>query len=455
LFGAGSAIIAALAILSSIGWTDIFANRLVNDPAGSGASRTQIAPGVNAATANPVGQRPNPIMVLPFASGSAADDARVADGFSDDLTSELSMVTALRVISRSTARLYKDRTLDVASIGAELGVRYVVDGSVHSRDGVVRIDAALTDTSSRLTIWTERFERPVAELPLVISEIIRSIARQMQLTVYLNEESRLIPKSQGDPTLDDLLTRGWGAMVRVPSDGPEANPASYFEEALKLAPDNTSAQLGFAGSQVVLANMLVGRAASFDLKRADQYLKIILEKDPHQGTALLYRGMLRRLRGDFSGARDDFLTAIEFYPSFAVAYAQVGYTFYRIGDYARGLEYIQYAMRLSPRDPGLGAWSYMAGMIELERGNDDAALAWLNRSVTLIPHGVLGRLALAAVLTHRGDAVAAHRQVEELNRIAPWLTLETVRSRLGLYSPPAETRRRFLDGVEKAFAATD
>jgi tetratricopeptide (TPR) repeat protein len=146
----------------------------------------------------------------------------------------------------------------------------------------------------------------------------------------------------------------WGAMVRLPSEGPAAGPASYFEEALKRAPDNSSAQLGFAGSQVLLASMLLGRTSEFDLKRADQFLKLVLERDPHEGTALLYRGMLRRLRGDFSGSRDDFLTAIEFHPSLAGAYAQLGYTFYRVGEYDRGLEFIQYAMRLSPRDPSLG-----------------------------------------------------------------------------------------------------
>jgi TolB-like protein/DNA-binding SARP family transcriptional activator/Tfp pilus assembly protein PilF len=454
-FGAGSALIAVLAILSSVtlGWTDIFSNHLSNDPADSSASRTQLTPDMSAATANPVGQRLNPIMVLPFsASGSTTEEAGVAETLTNDLINDLSTVTALRVISKSTSRLYKDKKFDIASIGTELGVRYVVVGSVQMRDGVARIDTVLTDTSSRSNLWTQRFDRPVTDLPSVKSEITRSIARQLQVTVYLAEEDRIVPKASGDPTLEDLLTRGWGAMVRLPSDGPATSPASYFEEALERAPDNSSAQLGFAGSQVVQATMLLGRHSEFDLKRADQFLKLVLEKDPHQGTALLYRGMLRRLRGDLSGARDDFLTAIEFHPSFAVAYAQIGYTFYRLGEYDRGLEFIQYAMRLSPRDPGLGAWSYMAGMIELERGNDAAAFAWLDRSITLIPRDILNRLALAAVLIHRGDATAAHRQVEELARIAPWLTLETVRSRLGLYAPPAETRRRLIDGVEKAFA---
>jgi TolB-like protein/DNA-binding SARP family transcriptional activator/tetratricopeptide (TPR) repeat protein len=455
LFGAVSAMIAAVAILSSLtlGWPGIFSSRLLGGPTDLNASRTQLTPGVSAATAQLSTQGLNPIMVLPFsAGGGATEEAGVAETLTSDLINDLSTVTALRVISKSTSRLFKDKKFDIASIGTELGVRYVVDGSVQMRDGVARIDAVLTDTSSRLNLWTQRFDRPATDLSSVKSEITRSIARQLQVAVYLAEEDRIAPKASGDPTLEDLLTRGWGAMVRLPSDGPATSPASYFEEALKRAPDNSSAQLGFAGSQIVQATMLLGRASEFDLKRADRFLQLVLEKDPRQGTALLYRGMLRRLRGDISGARDDFLSAIDFHPSFAVAYAQAGYSFYRLGEYDRGLEFIQYAMRLSPRDPGLGAWSYMAGMIELERGNNAAAFAWIERSVTLIPHEIFPRLALAAVLVHRGDVAAAHRQVEELARIAPWLTLETMRSRLGLYAPPAETRRRLIDGVEKAFA---
>jgi TolB-like protein/DNA-binding SARP family transcriptional activator/tetratricopeptide (TPR) repeat protein len=443
----------AATILSSLGLGRSHDHPL-GDPTGISAGQTQLAPGVSTVTTNLAGQTLNPIMVLPFsARGSTTEEAGVAETLTNDLIADLSMVTALRVISKSTSRQYKGKTFDITSIGTELGVRYVVDGSVQMRDGVARIDAALTDTSSGLNLWTQRFDRPVTDLPSVKSEITRSIARQLQITVYLAEENRIVPQASGDPTLEDLLTRGWGAMVRLPSDGPAASPASYFEEALKRAPDNSSAQLGFAGSQIVQATMFLGCKSEFDLKRADEFLKLVLEKDPHQGTGLLYRGMLRRMRGDLSGARDDFLTGIEFHPSFAVAYAQAGYTFYRLGDYGRGLEYIQYAMRLSPRDPGLGAWSYMAGMIELERGNNVAAFAWLDRSTTLLPTSVFGRLALAAVFIQRGDAASAHRQVEELARIAPWVTLATVRSCLGLYAPPVETRRRLIEGVEKALTA--
>jgi TolB-like protein/DNA-binding SARP family transcriptional activator len=451
--GAAVVAVTAVALGRTFDWLPIHRTVATENPVDIGASQAPLVQGVSAVTANLSTQGLNPIMVLPFSSDlNATEDARVADLLTDDLINDLSAVSALRVISRSTSRLFKGKTFDIAMIGTELGVRYAVGGSVNIAGGVARIDAALTDTSSRLNVWTQRFERPVAELNAVRSEITRSIARQMQVTIYLAEDARLVPKASDDPTLEDLLTRGWAAMVRLPGEGASASVAGFFEAALKRAPDNLSAQLGYAGSQIVPAAMVLGRSSEFDLDRADEMLKAVFAKASKHSTALLYRGMLRRLRGDFTGARDDFLSAIEVSPSFATAYGQAGQTFYRLGDYDRGLEFIRYAIRLSPRDPGLGVWSYMAGMIEIERGNDAAAFEWLNRSATLIPRGIYTRLGLAAVLVHRGDTAAAVDQIRELSRIAPWLNFETVRSGLGTYEPKW-TRQRLMDGLEKAFAS--
>jgi TolB-like protein/DNA-binding SARP family transcriptional activator len=451
--GAAVVAVAAVALGRTFDWLPIHMTGATKNPTDIDASRAPLVQGASAATANLSTQGLNPIMVLPFSSdANATEDAQVADLLTDDLINDLSTVSALRVISRSTSRLFKGKTFDIAMIGTELGVRYVVGGSVHVADGVARIDAALTDTSSRLNVWAQRFERPIAELNAVTSEITRSTARQMQVTIYLAEDARLVPKASDDPTLEDLLTRGWAAMVRSPGEGPSASVAGFFEAALKRAPDNLSAQIGYAGSQIVPATTVFGRSSEFDLDRADEMLKSVLARAPRHSTALLYRGMLRRLRGDFAGARDDFVGAIEASPSFATAYGQAGHAFYRLGDYDRGLEYVRYAMRLSPRDPGLGVWSYMAGVIEIERGNDAAAFEWLNRSARLIPRGIYTRLGLAAVLVHRGDTAAALDQMRELSRIAPWLTLEAVHgSALG--AEPKWACQRLMDGIEKAFAS--
>jgi tetratricopeptide (TPR) repeat protein len=274
----------------------------------------------------------------------------------------------------------------------------------------------------------------------------------MQVTIFLAEDERRPPRPSDDPALEDLLAKGWAAQVRSPSDGPSANAASYFEAALKRAPDNLSAQLGYAGSQIVAATMVFGRSNEFNLDRADAMLKSVLSQSAGNSTALLYRGMLRRLRNDLPGARDDFLAAIEHSPSFATAYGQAGQTIYRLGDYDRGLEYVSYAMRLSPRDPGLGVWSQIAGFIEIQRGNDAAAFDWLNRAVTLLPRGIYARLGLASVLALRGDSDAAAGQMRELSKIAPWLTMETVRAG-SLGAEPKRTHQRLMEGIEKAFAA--
>jgi TolB-like protein/DNA-binding SARP family transcriptional activator len=411
----------------------------------------QLASGVNAAAGLST-RGLNPIMVLPFASDDAAEPRRAADFLTDELINDLSAVSSLRVISRSTSRLFKGKTFDIAMIGTELGVRYVVDGSVHLDHGTLRVDVALSDTSSRLQVWSQRFERPVAELTAVRTDIARSIARQMQVTIFLAEGERRPPKPSDDLALEDLLARGWAAQVRSPREGPSASAAGYFEAALKRAPDNLSAQLGYAGSQIVPATMVFGRSNEFNLDQADAMLKSVLIQSPRNSTALLYRGMLRRLRNDLVGARDDFLAAVEYSPSFATAYGQAGQTIYRLGDYDRGLEYISYAMRLSPRDPGLGVWSQIAGFIEIQRGNDAAAFDWLNRAVTLLPRGIYARLGLASVLALRGDSDAAAGQMRELSKIAPWLTMETVRAG-SLGAEPKRTHQRLMEGIEKAFAA--
>jgi TolB-like protein/DNA-binding SARP family transcriptional activator len=411
----------------------------------------KLASGVNAAAGLST-RGLNPIMVLPFVSDDAAETQRAADLLTDELISDLSAVNSLRVISRSTSRLFKGKTFDIAVIGTELGVRYVVDGSVHVDNGTLRVDAALSDTSSRLQVWSQRFERPVAELAAVRTDLTRSIARQMQVTIFRAEGERLPPRPSDDPALEDLLAKGWAAQVRSPREGLSANAAGYFEAALKRAPDNRSAQLGYAGSQIVPATMAFGRSSEFDLDRADTMLNAVLTASPRSSTALLYRGMLRRLRNDLPGARDDFLAAIEISPSFATAYGQAGQTIYRLGDYDRGLDYVSYAMRLSPRDPGLGVWSQIAGFIEIQRGNDAAAFDWLNRSVTLLPRGIYARLGLVSVLALRGDTDAAADQMRELSKIAPWLTMDTVRAG-SLGAEPKRTHARLMEGIEKAFAA--
>jgi TolB-like protein/DNA-binding SARP family transcriptional activator len=411
-----------------------------------------INPSVSATSANLSALGLNPIMVLPFTSpDTSRDGVRAADLLTDDLINDLSTVNAFRVISRSTSQLYKGRKIDVATIGAELGVRYVVTGAVKIENNIAQIDVELTDATSRLNLWSQRFEESADEIGAVRQDILRSIARQLQVSVYLAEDATVRPKPAQDPTLEELLKKGWASLVRSPG-GESENPGAYFKEVLKLQPDNASAQLGYAGSQIVPATSLIGRGREFDLAGAERILADFLGRDPFHSTGLLYRGMLKRLQGDQTAARADFLLAIEHHPSFATAYAQAGYSMYRLGEFDRGLDYVRYAIRLSPRDPGLGVWNYFAGLIELERGNDVAAFDWLDRSVTLVPRNIYARLALASALALRGDAGAATAQLAELSHIAPWISLDKVKA-LSIGSPPPGSHGRLVAGLEKAFAA--
>ncbi len=219
---------------------------------------------------------------------------------------------------------------------------------------------ALIDTSTRLQVWAQRFE-PGEDGTALDDQITRSIARQLQVSVMLAEDARIQPHASGDPRLDELLTQGWAAMVRMPAEGSSAGAARFFEEALARAPDNVSAKVGYAGSQIVAAVIVRGREQDFDLDRAGRLLTEALQANPRNATGLLYRGMLDRLHDDIHASLDAFLAALAVNPSFAVAYAQAAYDFYRLGDYDRAMVYVRYAMRLSPRDPGIGVWDEIAG----------------------------------------------------------------------------------------------
>lgn len=149
-------------------------------------------------------------MVLPFAADNASPQtAAVADSLPDELIDSLSSIPSLRVISRSTSQLYKGQAVDIAALGQEIGVRYIVEGSVHAHNDVAQGDVALSDASNRVQLWTEHLERPLADLTSVRRDIIRAVRRQLQLSVILAEEAKQAPH----PTADQpwtIFSRGAG-----------------------------------------------------------------------------------------------------------------------------------------------------------------------------------------------------------------------------------------------------
>ena len=192
------------------------------------------------------------IVVLPFTnlSGDPRQDY-FADGITENLTTDLSRIRDSFVIARNTAFTYKGKNTDAKEIGKELGVRYVLEGSVQRDQNRVRVNAQLIDAESGAHLWADRFDRPLADLFSMQDEIVASLASQLDVELIANEARRA--KRTPNPDSMDLYFQGmsWFNKGRYAENLPEAR--GFFERALALDPGNLDALLGTAAVDMQVA----------------------------------------------------------------------------------------------------------------------------------------------------------------------------------------------------------
>jgi TolB-like protein len=393
------------------------------------------------------------VVVLPFTTSDGPDngpDKRVADRITDDLINDLSRIPPLRVIARQTSRVYAGQSVDVAAIGAELGVRYVVEGNVQFQKPNLRINVSLVDATTRLQVWSERFERDYTEQSTVQDEIVRGIARALHLKVLAHEDQRRPPTAPQNAGIDELLSKGWFAMANNSILG-LTGPAHYFGEVLQRDSNNVPAMIGLGGYHVVLVDRFLVAENGDHLDRAEALLRKAIEKNPMSVMSYYFLGIVHRLRGQRPEALAAFAKALEHNPSLSLAYAQTGDVLAHMGRLDQAMDHIQYAIRLSPKDPSLGLFSLFAGKIELQRGNDEAATAWLKRAVELAPRSALSHAILAAAFALQDDNSASAKYAALAKGIAPWLSQDRLVQRVADETDAGVQPRRLIEGLNKAF----
>jgi TolB-like protein/DNA-binding SARP family transcriptional activator/Tfp pilus assembly protein PilF len=385
-----------------------------------------------------------PILVLPFmASGEATSQVRmIADMITDDLGNMLSRVASFRVISRRTARSVAEKQIDIAAVGAELQVRYVLEGTVRMQDGRLRVNVEVINPATRLAAWTGRIERDDADRRGVQDEIVGRLAREMQFEILPIESARLAK----DFDADALAYRGWAALAAIDRKGYE-EALSLFRQALERDPQNLSAQTGIGayharmGAQVFDTDSLGHRA------EAQQILRDVIARDPQSSDAHFYLGLALDLPPTLPEALAQLARAIEIEPSNASAHAQIGNGLIRSGRVAEGLEHVRYAMRLSPRDPIMPVWLEFAGNAELELKDFSAAIDCFRRSTEInpgYPRGWAGLVAAHALAGHQDEA---RRYAEKLMSFSPDLTADGLVKQYGRHDSS-----RLREGLRLALA---
>jgi adenylate cyclase len=360
-------------------------------------------------------------VVLPFANLSGdPDQDYFADGITDDLTTDLSRISGSFVIARNTAFTYKGKPVDVKQIGHELGVRYVIEGSVRRSGNRVQLNVQLIDAETGAHIWADRFDTETAKLTETQTDITGRLARTLNIALRRAAASRLEREKTVDPTARDLVMRAWARFDR--GDPNRAEIQHLFERALEIDPQSVPARIGVA--RLLMRNLAHPRNSEFgrDEARAEQLLNEALKLDGSRADTHATLGLLRFLQNRLTEAKAEWEAAIALDPNNSWAYNRLGTALIYLGEPEAAIPYIEKSMRLNPSYPDIAVSYWALGACHLLLGHVGEAIELLRKSRAANPRPYFVHLWLAGALGLRGDIEEARAALTEALRIHPELT---------------------------------
>jgi len=407
-----------------------------------------LAPAAVPAEPLPLPNKPS-IAVLPFQNMSGDPEQEYfADGLTDDIITGLSQQQWFFVIARNSSFTYKGEAVDVRQIASQLGVRYILEGSVRKSASRVRVTGQLVDAALGNHLWAERYERELADIFELQDEITNRVIGSVSPQILIAEAARVRRKSPQRIDAWDLVMQALPHMWRMTTEE-HGRAQDLLLEALTLDPEYAHAYALLGWIYVTMFNLDTGKPIHEFTERALDAGTKAVELDEREPWGHLVLGLALARRRRPEPALMHLSKAIEFNPSFALGHAGLGYALAAGGQPQRGLEALEEAHRLSPRDPFLAIYAptvrYMAlfalgryeETIEVCRAtaaqHPNHAGAWRLMTVSL---GLLGRIdearaALARTLVLQPDLSITH---VEMNTV---------------YVDPAD-RSRFREGLRKA-----
>ena len=417
-------------------------------------NRSTTVPAVFRAPAPPLS-----IAVMPFntLSGDASQDY-FADGLVDSLTTDLSLhVPNLFVIGRGSAFTYKGKAVNAKQGGHELGVRYLLQGSVQRGGNQVRVIAHLVDTETGAQCWTERFDGDSTDLLSLQDQIAARIANSLGVVLYL-DSTRDIEKRSENPDAIDLVMRGWAAFFlgdRTMANFNAAEP--YYRKALALDPANPDALIG-------LGAVLAGRLFNFgqyhateqqlreEISEVRALLDRGLEKRPNSAAGHQAKGITFGLEQRFSEAFSEFEIAHSLDPSSPLFSLNLGNVLACLGKPEKALPVFEEAITRSPRDPSMGMLQSSLGRTYLLLGRWEEAIEANLKARAKIPSYLLVHTALAAAYAQIGDLKSAAASLKDARAIEPKLSFSWLKDH-HYSTDPAYLRlaeKTLYDGLRKA-----
>jgi adenylate cyclase len=393
------------------------------------------------------------MVVLPFTNLSG--DPRqeyVADGITEDLTTDLSRIAGSFVISRNTAFTFKGKAVDARQVGRELGVRYVLEGSVRRMGGGVRVNAQLIDAGTGAHLWAEQMD--VDQGALATSQHDFGIASRLARTLsveLVNVEGRRAPRSNPDAV--DLTMRGWSILNAAPQQDDAKRSVTVFEDALRIDPDNPQARVGLAHALTLIHRNRWDPDRALTLARADEAVTRAIALAPNYAHAHYVKAEVLALSGRFDAALATYDRAITLDPNHAAAYVARGRSLIAMGRAAESVAPVEKAIRLSPRDPDLFIWYYVLCHAHTHLARDAPAIEWCLKSTATGKSFWGAWTDLASAYAWRGQKAEAAAAIAELLKVRPGFTVKQLAQDGSSYSDNPTFRREFeriVEGARKA-----
>jgi TolB-like protein len=383
------------------------------------------------------------IVVLPFTnlSGDPNQDY-FADGITEDLTADLSRLAGSLVISRNTAFTFKGKVVDARQVGRELGVRYVLEGSVRRTGRSVRINAQLVDAGTGGHLWAEQID--VDQDTLASSQdnfgIANRLARALSVEL-VNVEGRRAPRANPDAV--DLAMRGWALLHAGPNREDVQSAVTLFEGALRIDPDNVQANVGLAQALVHVLRSRWDPERARVLARADEAATRATAVAPDHAQAQSVKAEILGLQNRYDAALATYDRAIALDRNLTTAHVGRARHLIVVGRAADAVASVERAIRLSPRDPDLYLWYYVVCHAHTHLARDALTIEWCLKSVGTGKRFWHVWVDLASAYAWRGQTAEAAAAVGEILKLRPGLTVQQMVDEAWAHSDNATFRKEY------------
>jgi adenylate cyclase len=388
------------------------------------------------------------IAVLPFANMSGDPEQEYfSDGITEDIITELSQLRWLFVISRNSSFTYRGKAVEVKRVAEELGVRYVLEGSVRKAGNRVRITAQLIDAPKDRHVWAQRFDRDLEDIFALQDEIASQIVATVNVEIGDTEQERV--SRQRPESLDawELYQRGMWHLWRLSKQDRE-EARTFFGKAIDLSPTFASPYAGLAYLGCLDVTYATTESIPQILTESLQAGEKAVELDDRDSYARYALGRTHGLLGNRDAAIAESEKAIQLSPSFALAHYGLGYNLLWFGRAAEAIPEFDTAIRLSPHDPVLWAFHIMKGLCLFHLGDHVAAEASARMALREGPKEIWPHLGLASALAEQDRMEEARAALADLARIKPTLSISTVNGMLPHMD--ADFQERLVAALRKA-----